>query len=133
MSLDANAAAALATILGIMMDHLQTVELDGYPSPWSAEHVIDLDTRVAYAWPELVDHGLGPGAADGAPDEVRTVELHIEDAELLLAGMAFTEMASVELPWFDMVRWTSDFVAGELRALWPEDTWRTRAGRTPPA
>ena len=56
-----------------------------------------------------------------------TVTIGIDDAALLLDGMAFTEMASVDFPWFDMVRWTSDFVTAELRPHWSEDAWQTFA------
>ena len=49
---------------------------------------------------------------------------------LLLDGMASTEMASVDLPWFDMVRWTSDFVTAELRPHWSEDDWQTYTAST---
>jgi hypothetical protein len=37
--------------------------------------------------------------------------------------MAYTEIASADLPWIDMVRWTSDFVSGELRQHWSDDEW----------
>ena len=52
-----------------------------------------------------------------------------DDAALLLDGMAFTEMASVEFPWFDMVRWTADFITTELRQHWTDDEWRTLSAR----
>lgn len=129
MPLDRDAAGALVTILGIMLDHIQLADFEGFRPPWSGEHVIDLDTRLQYVWPELT--GMWMGGSDDAPPvagETRPMELHIEDAELLLAGMAFTEMASTELPWFDMVRWTSDFISTELRGLWADDVWRSRAG-----
>jgi hypothetical protein len=32
---------------------------------------------------------------------------------------------SADLPWIEMVRWTSDFVTSELRQYWTEDEWRT--------
>ena len=53
----------------------------------------------------------------------REVELHIEDVALVLSGMAFTETMSADLPWFEMVRWTSDFVTAELRAHWSDAEW----------
>jgi hypothetical protein len=46
---------------------------------------------------------------------------------LLLDGMAFTEIASADLPWIEMVRWTSDFVTSELRSHWTEAEWLTVA------
>ena len=69
-------------------------------------------------------HGMDTGRTTGGHNH----ELHIEDAELLLAGMAFTEMASTELPFFEMVQWTSEFISAELRQLWSDDLWRERAG-----
>ncbi len=59
-------------------------------------------------------------ALDG-PD--RTVTLEIEDAAALLHGLAYTEMMSVDLPWFDMVRWSVDFVTAQLRPLWTDEQW----------
>jgi len=128
MPLDRDAAGALVTILGIMLDHIQLADFEGFKAPWSGEHVVDLDTRLNYVWPELTASWMGAGMEDVPAGEVRPIELHIEDAELLLAGMAFTEMASTELPWFDMVRWTSDFISAELRGLWSDEVWRSRAG-----
>ena len=40
-----------------------------------------------------------------------------------LDGMAYTEIASADLPWIDMVRWTADFVSSELRQHWADDEW----------
>ena len=37
--------------------------------------------------------------------------------------MAFTETMSADLPWFEMVRWTSDFVTAQLRANWSDAEW----------
>ena len=56
-------------------------------------------------------------------DDTSTVTLGIDDAALLLDGMAFTEIASADLPWIDMVRWTSDFVTSELRSHWSDAEW----------
>jgi hypothetical protein len=131
MKLDRAGAGALITILGIVLDNVQEAEAEGYRSRWNVEHVLDLDTRFHHVWPELTESrmGFGPGDADDSADGgVREMQLHIEDAELLLAGMAFTEMASTDLPFFEMVQWTSEFVASELRQLWTDDIWRSRAG-----
>jgi hypothetical protein len=49
----------------------------------------------------------------------------IDDASLLLQGMAFTEVMSADLPWIDMVRWVTDFVTTELRQHWTEEEWQT--------
>lgn len=128
MQLDRAGAGALVTILGIVLDNIQTAEAEGYRSNWNVEHVLDLDTRFHHVWPELTANLMGFGGDDADAAESRAMELHIEDAELLLAGMAFTEMASTDLPFFEMVQWTSEFVAAELRQLWPDDVWRDRAG-----
>ncbi len=61
-----------------------------------------------------------------APD--REVELEIEDAALLLEGLAFTEAMSVDLPWFDMVQWTVDFMTEQLRPAWTEHEWSQLSG-----
>ena len=39
--------------------------------------------------------------------------------------MAFTEVASAELPWIDMVRWTTDFITAELRQYWTDEEWQS--------
>lgn len=130
MPMDRSAAGALVTILGIVIDNVQQAAAEGYRSSWNTEHVIDLDARFHEVWPELAGLWSGGIGAMGneAEGDQREMELHIEDAELLLAGMAFTEMASVDLPFFDMVQWTSEFIAAELRQLWPDEIWRERAG-----
>ena len=70
----------------------------------------------------------GEVATDAELASVRTVTIGIDDAALLLDGMAFTEVASAELPWVEMVRWTSDFITAELRQHWTDDEWRALAG-----
>lgn len=128
MQLDRDGAAALVTILGIVLDQVNLADAEGFRTSWNVEHVLDLDTRFHAIWPELTGAWAGFGMSDIPANEERSFELHIEDAELLLAGMAFTEMASSELPWFEMVQWTSDFIAEQLRGLWPDEVWRERAG-----
>jgi hypothetical protein len=66
---------------------------------------------------------LGVDDIGQGPDESAAVTIGIDDAALLLDGMAYTEIASADLPWIDMVRWTSDFVSGELRQHWTDDEW----------
>lgn len=103
-----DATSALLEILGIMTDQL----LDGAMfARWDAEAVVDLQLRL---------HGAGEG---------EPVVMGIDDAALLLDGMAFTEAMSVEFPFFEMVQWTSDFVTSELRSHWSEDLWRDYVGR----
>jgi hypothetical protein len=77
---------------------------------WDMDHLLVLDTCL-----EALE-----------PDGGR-VELSLSDVDLLLSGMAFTEVASAELPWIDLVRWTSDFVTAELRSHWTEEEWQRHA------
>jgi len=85
-----SAQAALAQILAIMTD--QVLAGDG-PPRWTAEHLMQLETRLGVA---------------GGNDDLRLPDvedsLDIADAALLLYGMAFTEVASADLPWIDAVR-----------------------------
>lgn len=74
-------------------------------SRWDAEAVVDLQMRLS---------GVG---------EDEAVELGIDDVALLLDGMAFTEMMSVSFPFFEMVQWTTEFVASKLRSHWSEESW----------
>jgi hypothetical protein len=105
---EADAVSALFEILGIMTDQLMEGNM---LSRWDTEAVVGLQMRLA---------GLGAG---------ESVEIGIDDAALLLDGMAFTEVMSVELPFFEMVQWTSDFVTAELRSHWSEDLWLAYVGR----
>ena len=108
VSLERDAVLSLIEILGIMTDQLMEGSM---LTRWDPERVVDLESR-------LTD------AMNGSP-----VELGIDDAALLLDGMAFTETMSVEFPFFEMVQWTSDFVTAELRAHWSEDLWLEYVGR----
>lgn len=108
VTFEQEAVLALSEILGIMSDQLMDGEMQ---QRWDAEHVVDLQLRLNDA------HG---GDA---------IEIGIDDAALLLDGMAFTEVMSVEFPFFEMVQWTSDFVTEELRQHWSEDQWRRYVGR----
>jgi hypothetical protein len=132
MQLERDAASAIRQILGIMSDQL--VMFGGEDTGWGArswrlDEIMALEGRIEELWP---DESFGmteadPLSASDRDQPARDFVVHIEDAELILAGMAFTEMASAEFPWADMVRWTSDFIAGELRSLWSEDIWRSRS------
>ncbi len=120
VTLAVDAAAALRQILGIMIDQAMT----GDAWSWDLVHVTDLDTRLEVLFEQEEWATLS--------SDDREVELHIEDAALLLEGMAFTEIASADLPWIDMVRWTSEFVTAELRRHWTEDEWREQQTRPDP-
>ena len=103
-----DAISALFEILGIMTDQLMEGNM---VTRWDAEAVLDLQMRLS-------------GVQDG-----EAVEMGIDDAALLLDGMAFTEVMSVDFPFFEMVQWTSDFVTAELRSHWSEELWLAYAGR----
>jgi hypothetical protein len=101
--LEQDAVLALSQILGIMLDDLfGNVDSSG----WNSERILDLEARLM------------------APAEEEGVLLGIDDAALLLQGMAFTEVMSQDLPWIDSVRWVTDFITDELRQYWTEDEWR---------
>ena len=85
------------------------------------------ESVMGLAWRALAAHDRTRGPGRALPDG--WVTLDIDDAALLLDGMAFTEIASMELPWFEMVQWTSDFITTELRQHWTDDEWRTYAAR----
>ncbi len=132
MSLERDAASALRIILGIMSDQLVMFggEDTGWGRrSWNLDEIMSLEQRIDALWPDE-SWGMTESDPHGASDRThppKDFELHIEDAELILAGMAFTEMASAEFPWADMVRWTSDFITTEVRALWTDEEWRRRA------
>ena len=115
IELDGEARLALGQILAIMTDHA----MSGGAARWDLERVLELEHRLDV--PSEV-------ATDAELESVRTVTIGIDDAALLLDGMAFTEVASAELPWVEMVRWTSDFITAELRQHWTDDEWRALAG-----
>jgi hypothetical protein len=108
IDLPPEAISAIFEILGIMTDQLMEGNM---ASRWDAEAVVDLQMRLS---------GVGEGEA---------VELGIDDAALLLDGMAFTEMMSVSFPFFEMVQWTTEFVASELRSHWSEESWLEYSAR----
>jgi hypothetical protein len=109
-----DAAGALRTLLGIMLDQ-------GWSGDWDVEHVVALDTALDALWsPDEWVAMVGPE---------RVLPLDIEDVALLLAGMAFTEVASEDLPWIEAVRWTSDFLTAQLRQHWTDDEWQALGGR----
>ena len=108
VSLPPDALSALSELLGIMTDQLMEGNM---LRRWDSEKVVGLQLRLHEA------------------DETGQVELGLDDAALLLDGMAFTETMSVEFPFFDMVLWTSDFLTEELRKHWSEDSWLQYVGR----
>lgn len=109
--LEADARMALAQILGIMSDQA----MSGDHARWDVARLMEVEARLGIT--------LGVDDVGRGPQESAQVTLGIDDAALLLDGMAYTEIASADLPWIDMVRWTSDFVSGELRRHWSDDEW----------
>jgi hypothetical protein len=112
IELEPDARLALGQIIGIMADQA----MSGAIARWDVERLMELELRL----------GLPPGGAgiEALADETSAVViLGIDDAALLLDGMAFTEVASADLPWIEMVRWTSDFVTSELRSHWTQSEW----------
>jgi hypothetical protein len=109
LRLEPEAVAALLQLVGIMTDQV----MSGDMPRWEVDALLRLEVM------------LETSAMTGeAP-----LTLGIDDVAMLLDGMAFTEMASVELPWFDMVRWTSDFITAELRPYWTDEQWRAHVER----
>ena len=102
IDLPREAISAIFEILGIMTDQLMEGNM---VSRWDAEAVVDLQIRLS------------------GVEENDAVLLGIDDAALLLDGMAFTEVMSVSFPFFEMVQWTTEFVASELRSHWSEEIW----------
>ena len=103
IQLEPEAVMAMSQILGIMLDQMFDAETS---TMWNTEHIIELEARLV------------------APAEGEPIELGIDDASLLLQGMAFTEVMSEDLPWIDTVRWVTDFVTAELRQHWTDEEWR---------
>jgi hypothetical protein len=100
--LEQDAVLALSQILAIMLDD---VFGNAESSGWNSQRILDLEGRLM------------------APAEGEGVLLGIDDAALLLQGMAFTEVMSQDLPWIESVRWVTDFITDELRQHWTEDEW----------
>jgi len=115
ITLPIEAGAALRETLGILEDHQEAED------PYRAA---SLNLKILEAWNE--DEWSSMQADD------RPIEFDIEDAALVLHGLAFTETMSADFPWFAMVQWTVDFVAGEIRPQWTEDEWDQLAQKQRP-
>jgi hypothetical protein len=106
-------AEALRTVLGILDDAMAPID------PFLAA---DLDERLAALWVP----------ADGAVDDTRVIPISVEEADLVLAGLRYTEAMSTELPWYPMVIDAVQFVADAVLDLWSDDEWVAwRAWRGP--
>ncbi len=110
VELPIDAAAAMRQIIGIMSDNGWAGV--GYDEAVRGEL---LDARLLQAW--TTDEWAT------LRGEERSIELELEDAAMLLGGLSFTEMMSIDFPWIDLVRWSVDFITAELRPLWTDDEW----------
>lgn len=110
VTLEIDAAGAIRQIIGIMDDN-------GWPGSTldEATRGLHLDAVLTQAWSK--------DEWDRMDGDERSFELELEDAAMLLGGLSFTEMMSVDFPWIDMVRWTVDFVTAELRPIWSDEEW----------
>ena len=93
---------ALRTVLGILDDHEVRVDAVAYESI-----SIKLVNAVM----------MGPHEGDIA------VEVSLPEANLLLEGLRFTDVMSMDLPFYDMVVDTINFVGEQLLALWSSGEW----------
>ena len=106
VSLSADAAGALLELLGIIHDNGASVDV---------ARTATLEMMILSTWPT---------GDDGRPEGgERSIELEIEDVAALFDGLAYTEMMSTDLPWFEMVRWSVDFMTSQLRPVWTDDEW----------
>ncbi len=107
ITLPIEAGAAIRETLGILGDHEQSDD---------QLRALMLEQRVWESW--TPDEWASMQGAD------QPIDFELEDAAIILQGLAFTEIMSVELPWFPMVQWTVDFMTAELRPAWTDDEWR---------
>jgi hypothetical protein len=120
ITLPIEAGAALRETLAILDDH------QAADDPYRAA---SLNLKIFEAWNDDEWETLHAGN--------RAIDFEIDDAAMILHGLAFTETMSSELPWFDMVQWTVDFIVGELRPQWTDDEWEAfsrsqrRSGHNP--
>jgi hypothetical protein len=114
LDLEPDARMALGQILGIMCDQAMSGEV----TRWDVERLMEIEMRLG-----VLPGAFGPWDAAFDTTAAATVTLGIDDVALLLDGLAYTEVASADLPWIDMVRWTADFISSELRGHWTDAEW----------
>lgn len=102
LNLPPEGAEALRTVLGILDDAM--IPIDSFLAA-------ELDERLTQLW--------------RSPDEgpVRTIPISVEEADLLLAGLRYTEVMSTELPWYEMVIEAVQFVGDAILDLWSDEEW----------
>jgi hypothetical protein len=102
LNLPPEGAEALRTVLGILDDAM--IPIDSFLAA-------ELDERLAALW-QAPDTGA-----------IRTITISVEEADLLLAGLRYTEVMSTELPWYEMVIEAVQFVGDAILDLWSDDEW----------
>ena len=104
LTMPAEGIIALQTVIGIIDDHALPAD------PW-------VYTSLTKTLRE--NSPVSPGAER---DEI-SIPLSMPEADLLLRGLSFTEAMSVELPWYEMVIFTVQFVGDALVGLWTDAEW----------
>lgn len=93
---------ALRTVLGILDDH---------------------EVRVDTAAYESISVKLLDAVMMGSREGDIPVNVSIAEANLLLEGLRFTDIMSMDLPFYDAVVDTINFVGEQLLALWTSGEW----------
>jgi hypothetical protein len=101
---------SLRTILGIVDDHELHVDEAAKAS---------LEGKLSAAPKQL-----GPMSA-GAEDGDVELQVTMPEASLLLEALHFTDLMSMQLPFYDMVVETVQFVSDRLTNLWAPVEWMT--------
>jgi hypothetical protein len=93
---------ALRTVLGILDDHDVPVDAEAYQS---------------------ISVTLLNAVMMGPQDGDIPIEVSLAEADLLLIGLRFTDVMSMDLPFYDMVVDTINFVGDQLLAMWTNAEW----------
>ncbi len=101
-------AEALRTALGILTDNGVAVD---------QELLTDLDTRLLQLW--------GDGYDPRAGSQERPITLTMREADLVLVALRYTDVMSMEFPFYDMVVETIQFVGDRITDLWSTAEWMT--------
>lgn len=104
LAMPAEGVIALQTVIGIIDDHALPAD------PW------------VYASLTKTLQENSP-VSTGADGDTISIPLSMPEADLLLRGLSFTEAMSVELPWYEMVIFTVQFVGDALVELWTDAEW----------
>jgi hypothetical protein len=93
---------ALRTVLGILEDHDVPVNAEAYQS---------------------ISVTLLNAVMMGPQDGDIPIEVSLAEADLLLSGLRFTDVMSMDLPFYDAVVDTINFVGDQLLAMWTNAEW----------